>query len=104
MSPTPCCDVTTPGKGRQTSFTICADHQAEGWIVDRDVHGPRLDKIRVHDCGCQILVSAGRAIEKCALHAIGWRACCLQATRPFCVCAENYSCPEHGDVHYGTHD
>lgn len=32
------------------------------------------------------------------------KACCEKATQPFCVCMIHWTCPEHGEVHIGTHD
>ena len=32
------------------------------------------------------------------------RLCCEKATYTLCSCARSYTCPDHGDVHVGTHD
>lgn len=32
------------------------------------------------------------------------RLCCDKAEYTACVCARSYKCPEHGEVHVGTHD
>lgn len=32
------------------------------------------------------------------------RICCEKAEYTNCVCTRSYKCPEHGEVHVGTHD
>lgn len=104
MVTTICCDVMmSVGRGRE--LTICDAHRAEGWGAYRTSRGfPTLDRAEAYECGCVRTVIDQQSISKCVRHAIGPRACCEQASRSACVCAESYACPEHGDAHFGSHE
>jgi hypothetical protein len=66
--------------------------------------GKELDTIQTDSCGCQRRFINGRSLSFCKVHKIGPHACCEKAHVTNCVCAYSYTCPEHGDIHIGTHD
>lgn len=99
-----CCSVTRPASRGQESV-VCDDHRAKGWGVYQTWRGSSIvDRARTYACGCVRTSIEQQQISTCARHAIGPRACCENAERIVCVCADSYRCTEHGEVHYGTHD
>lgn len=44
------------------------------------------------------------ALVKRAYAPLPSRRCCAKAVRQQCVCAESWTCPDHGTKCHGTHD
>jgi hypothetical protein len=87
---------------------------SQGWelvapsypVIDWRAFSPSADapkrievwKFSVDDLYAECQARAGEA-PKC--HP---KACCEKAETINCVCAQAWRCPEHGEMHHGTHD
>jgi hypothetical protein len=104
MATTICCDVSM-SVGRRHELVICDEHRSKGWGIYRNSRGFEiLDRAETAECGCIRTTIEQLSLSTCVRHAIGPHACCERATATPCVCVYSYACPEHGDIHIGSHE